>query len=122
MKLFLIAVLCALFVGTMGYMGRPTQLVKAAATSKTSLFAHHVNAKVTKKMMKNRPKKHRLSDINRKNVNLHKCITKVENAPAEYTLMSAEGTHEEHHLALYYALFCHFRTILLNLQYNSSSD
>ena len=40
-------------------------------------------------MMHNRPKKHRLSDINRNNVNLHKCITKVENAPAEYTLVSA---------------------------------
>jgi hypothetical protein len=91
MQLFFVVVVCALFVATMGYVSRPTQIVKAATASRTSLFAHHVNAKVTKKMMKNRPKKHRLSDINRKNVNMHKCITKVENAPAEYTLMSAEG-------------------------------
>eukprot|EP00595_Chromulina_sp_UTEXLB2642_P002681 CAMPEP_0196764258 /NCGR_PEP_ID=MMETSP1095-20130614/5767_1 /TAXON_ID=96789 ORGANISM="Chromulina nebulosa, Strain UTEXLB2642" /NCGR_SAMPLE_ID=MMETSP1095 /ASSEMBLY_ACC=CAM_ASM_000446 /LENGTH=98 /DNA_ID=CAMNT_0042119397 /DNA_START=170 /DNA_END=466 /DNA_ORIENTATION=+ len=40
--------------------------------------------------MDRRPKKHRLSDINRNNVNLNKCITKVENAPSEYTLVSAE--------------------------------
>lgn len=40
--------------------------------------------------MDTRPIKHRLSDINRRNVNLDKCITKVENAPAEYTVMSAD--------------------------------
>ena len=41
-----------------------------------------------------RPKKRRLSDINRKNVNLHKCITKVENAPSEYTMISADGNSD----------------------------
>ena len=59
--------------------------------SSTSLFAHHPQKKITKKMQHYRPKKHRLSDINRKNVNLHKCITKVENAPSEYTMISADG-------------------------------
>lgn len=38
-----------------------------------------------------RPIKHRLSDINRKNINLNKCITKVENAPPDYTIITAEG-------------------------------
>lgn len=41
--------------------------------------------------MDKRPKKHRLSDINRKNVNLDKCITKIENAPSDYTIISAAG-------------------------------
>jgi hypothetical protein len=41
------------------------------------------------KKMHNRPKKHRLSDINRNNQNLGKCITKVEGAPAEYTIIAA---------------------------------
>lgn len=41
--------------------------------------------------MDRRPKKHRASDITRNNVNFGKCITKVENAPAEYTIISAEG-------------------------------
>ena len=41
------------------------------------------------KKMHNRPKKHRPSDIDRNNVNLDKCITKVADAPAEYTLMAA---------------------------------
>lgn len=41
--------------------------------------------------MDRRPKKHRPSDINRNNQNLHKCITKLEGAPAEYTLVAAEG-------------------------------
>lgn len=41
--------------------------------------------------MDKRPIKHRLSDINRKNVNLNKCITKVVGAPADYTIVSAEG-------------------------------
>eukprot|EP01036_Dinobryon_divergens_P032722 gene32722-42373_t len=40
--------------------------------------------------MDRRPKKHRLSDINRTNSNLGKCITKVLNAPPEYTIISAE--------------------------------
>lgn len=59
--------------------------------SSSRLYAHHPEKKIIKKMMKNRPKKHRLSDINRRNVNLGKCITKIENAPSEYTLISAEG-------------------------------
>jgi hypothetical protein len=41
------------------------------------------------KKMHNRPKKHRLSDINRNNQNLDKCITKIEGAPAEYTIIAA---------------------------------
>jgi hypothetical protein len=57
----------------------------------TALFAHHVNKKITKRMMDRRPKKSRLSDINRKNSNFGKCITKQEGAPADYTIMSAEG-------------------------------
>ena len=43
--------------------------------------------------MDKRPIKHRLSDINRKNVNLNKCITKVVGAPADYTIVSAEGAY-----------------------------
>ncbi len=39
--------------------------------------------------MSRRPKKSRQSDINRKNVNMDKCITKVEGAPAEYTMVAA---------------------------------
>jgi hypothetical protein len=57
----------------------------------TRLFAHHPEKKIIRKKMDRRPIKHRLSDINRKNVNLDKCITKIENAPADYTIISAEG-------------------------------
>jgi hypothetical protein len=53
------------------------------------LFAHHVQKKIIKKKMHNRPKKLRLSDVNRSNINLDKCITKVAGAPAEYTLLAA---------------------------------
>lgn len=63
----------------------------AVQISNTKLFAHHPQKKIIKKIMHRRPIKHRLSDINRKNVNLNKCITKIENAPAEYTLLSADG-------------------------------
>ena len=42
-------------------------------------------------MMDGRPKKHRLSDINRNNINLGKSITLVENAPSDYTIISAAG-------------------------------
>jgi hypothetical protein len=59
--------------------------------SETALFAHHPQKKIIKKKQDRRPIKHRLSDINRKNVNLDKCITKVEGAPAEFTLLSADG-------------------------------
>jgi hypothetical protein len=41
--------------------------------------------------MDRRPKKLRPSDANRRNVNLNKCITKVVDAPTEYTIVSAEG-------------------------------
>ena len=57
----------------------------------TALYAHHPQKKIIKKKMDRRPKKHRISDINRNNVNLNKCITKVPNAPSEYTIISAEG-------------------------------
>ena len=59
------------------------------AESSTALFAHHVQKKIIKKKMHNRPKKLRLSDVNRSNINLDKCITKVAGAPAEYTLLAA---------------------------------
>ena len=59
--------------------------------SETKLNAHHVQKKIVKLKMDKRPIKHRLSDINRKNVNLNKCITKVVGAPADYTIVSAEG-------------------------------
>jgi len=65
-------------------------ITKSLQESSTTLFAHHPQKKITKKMQHYRPKKHRLSDINRKNVNLHKCITKVDNAPSEYTMISAD--------------------------------
>jgi dephospho-CoA kinase len=57
----------------------------------TRLQAHHVNKKITKRMMDRRPKKSRPSDINRNNVNLNKCITKIQGASSEYTLISGEG-------------------------------
>ena len=41
--------------------------------------------------MDRRPKKSRLSDINRNNVNLHKCITKISGAPDDYTLIRSDG-------------------------------
>ncbi len=50
--------------------------------SSTALYAHHPQKKIIKKKQDQRPKKHRLSDINRTNVNLNKCITKVLNAPS----------------------------------------
>jgi hypothetical protein len=56
----------------------------------TRLFAHHVEKKIIMKKMHNRPKKHRPSDINRSNVNFGKCITKLENSPADYTIISAD--------------------------------
>jgi len=48
-----------------------------------------VQKKIIKKKMHNRPKKLRLSDVNRSNQNLDKCITKVADAPAEYTILAA---------------------------------
>jgi hypothetical protein len=57
----------------------------------TTLFAHHVNKKITKRMMDRRPKKSRPSDIFRNNVNLNKCISKVPNAPDDYALLTPEG-------------------------------
>lgn len=58
--------------------------------SETSLFAHHVQKKIIKRKQDRRPIKSRLSDIERNNVNLNKCITKVEGAPADYTMVSAD--------------------------------
>ena len=65
-------------------------LVRCSIASSTALNAHLVNKKITKRMMHRRPKKSRPSDINRNNVNDGKCITKVDNAPAEYTLMTED--------------------------------
>ncbi len=56
-----------------------------------ALFAHHPQKKIIKKIQDRQPKKHRPSDITRQNVNLNKCITKVEGAPPEYTIVTAEG-------------------------------
>jgi len=56
----------------------------------TTLFAHHVNKKITKRMMDRRPKKSRPSDINRNNQNHGKCITKMDLGP-DYTLLPAAG-------------------------------
>lgn len=47
--------------------------------------------KIIKKKMHRRPKKHRPSDINRNNVNLNKCITKIEGAPSDYTIVEEKG-------------------------------
>lgn len=41
--------------------------------------------------MDRRPKKSRPSDIFRNNVNFDKCITKLDNSPAEYTIISENG-------------------------------
>ena len=68
-------------------------LSTAIVASEHALFAHHVNDKVVKRKMSRRPRKSRASDINRRNVNMDKCITKVEDAPAEYTMVSA-GDYE----------------------------
>ena len=65
-------------------------LGQRVSSSSTSLFAHHVQKKIIKRKQDRRPIKSRLSDINRTNVNLNKCITKVEGAPADYTMVSAE--------------------------------
>lgn len=46
--------------------------------------------KIIKKKMHRRPKKHRPSDINRRNKNLNKCINHIPGAPPEYTIVSAE--------------------------------
>lgn len=64
--------------------------ISSVATSPSRLFAHHPQKKIIKKKQDQRPKKHRLSDINRSNVNFGKCITKLENAPADYTIVAAE--------------------------------
>ncbi len=69
-----------------------TELTSGAfMPSSTALFAHHPQMKIIKKKMHRRPKKKRLSDINRNNVNFGKCINKWPNAPPEYTLRTAEG-------------------------------
>ena len=57
------------------------------------MFAHHPEKKIIKKIVDRRPKKHRLSDINRKNINADLCITKIPNAPADYTIITAAGKY-----------------------------
>ena len=86
--LLLAALLIAQLVQGFVPSTRPFGVVVVESESK--LFAHHPEKKIIKKKMHNRPKKHRLSDINRSNQNFGKCITKVANAPAEYTIISAE--------------------------------
>eukprot|EP01041_Mallomonas_annulata_P001434 gene1434-2760_t len=88
----IIATIALLLVSTFAYVpghsGR--SLVKISSESSTALFAHHPQKKIIKKIMHKRPIKHRLSDINRNNVNMNKCITKLEGAPSDYTIVSAE--------------------------------
>ncbi len=57
----------------------------------TKLFSHRPQKKIIKKIMYRRPKKHRPSDIFRNNLNLNKCITKLENSPPEYSFVSIQG-------------------------------
>mmetsp|Transcript_8674 Transcript_8674/g.8610 ORF Transcript_8674/g.8610 Transcript_8674/m.8610 type:complete len:148 (+) Transcript_8674:49-492(+) len=64
-------------------------LLRGIKESETKLEAHHVQKKIVKLKIHTRPMKHRPSDINRRNVNLDKCITKVEGAPSDYTIVSA---------------------------------
>ncbi len=65
----------------------------------TSLFAHHVNKKITKRMMDRRPKKTRPSDINRNNKNHGICITKM-GLPPDYTVIPAAGNTMCHFIQL----------------------
>lgn len=60
------------------------------------LFAHHPQKKAIKKVMDRRPKKHRPSDINRNNVNLGKCITKIGAGIPDYTIVPEEGERKQH--------------------------
>jgi hypothetical protein len=88
-----IVLIIAIFAGlAQAYLPRlSSAIVKRSSDSATALFAHHPQKKIIKKKQDRRPIKSRLSDINRKNVNMNKCITKVEGAPADYTLVSADG-------------------------------
>jgi hypothetical protein len=73
-----------------GFMaGSSSGVMLKSAFSTSRLFAHHPQKKIIKKKQDKRPKKHRLSDINRKNINFGKCITKIEGAPSDYTIISA---------------------------------
>jgi hypothetical protein len=81
-----------------------------SAESETKLNAHHVQKKIVKLKMDKRPIKHRLSDINRRNVNLNKCITKVVGAPADYTIVSAEGEIRDYiplQMIINFSFTCH---------------
>eukprot|EP01039_Chlorochromonas_danica_P002718 gene2718-2968_t len=93
LALFLVILALSLPLATAflpGYASGKALSSHVAGKTSTTLFSHHPQMKIIKKKMHRRPKKHRPSDINRRNVNLHKCITKIENAPADYTLISAE--------------------------------
>lgn len=50
----------------------------------TALFAHHVQKKAIRGVMDKQPRKSRPSDINRRNINHNKCITRVPQGP-DYT-------------------------------------
>eukprot|EP01035_Chromulina_nebulosa_P053194 gene53194-72661_t len=88
--ILLCGLVCSIFASSLGFRFRTSALRAPDTFSSTSLFAHHPQKKIIKRKMDRRPKKHRLSDINRTNSNLGKCITKVLNAPPEYTIISAE--------------------------------
>jgi hypothetical protein len=59
--------------------------------SQTRIFAHHPQKKIIKKKQDRRPKKHRLSDVTRRNVNLNKCISKFQAEIPEYSIIASEG-------------------------------
>ena len=61
------------------------------------LFAHHVQKKTVQKIMDRRPKKKRLSDKVRRNVNLNKCITKFDANLEDYSVVPEEGKFEVYH-------------------------
>lgn len=89
-RLLLLLPLCCIKKISLPYLSM-SKLLHLLGRPSTSLFAHHVNKKITKKMMYNRPKKHRQSDIHRNNVNFGKCITKIENAPSDFIVVSEDG-------------------------------
>jgi len=51
-----------------------------------SCSAHHPEKKIIKKIVDRRPKKHRISDIERSNQNLGKCISKVNASMPDFQL------------------------------------
>jgi hypothetical protein len=68
----------------------------AAPTRRLSaLQAHHVQAKAAKNKEKNRPRKHRPSDIVRAKLPYKAVTTDIENKPAEYTVVGGAAPASE---------------------------